>query len=157
MGTEFKFNFNWVLINELAVGNLPITNDAIKILKKNKIISVLTLCSKNESKDLEKISKTFNYRNIILPDHTYNYDLNKQDIINTLEVLSGLIKLGPVFVHCVAAMERSPIISMAWLIKSKKLNTEQALDYLMQVNPGTNPLPIQLKVLNDFYNHIKNV
>ena len=149
MRYEFKFNFNWVLINELAVGNLPITNDAIKILKKNKIISVLTLCSKNESKDLEKISKTFNYRNIILPDHTYNYDLNKQDIINTLEVLSGLIKLGPVFVHCVAAMERSPIISMAWLIKSKKLNTEQALDYLMQINPGTNPLPIQLKVLNE--------
>ena len=151
MGSEFKFNFNWVLINELAVGNLPITNDAIKILKQNKIISVLTLCSKDESIELERISKIFNYRNITLPDHRYNYDLQKQDIINTLEVLSELIKLGPVFVHCVAAMERSPIISMAWLIKSKKLNTEQALDYLMQVNPGTNPLPIQLKVLREYY------
>ena len=43
---------------------------------------------------------------------------------------------------------------MAWLIKSKKLNAEQALDYLMQVNPGTNPLPIQLKVLREYFYYV---
>ena len=56
---------------------------------------------------------------------------------------------GSVFVHCVAAMERSPLICMAWLISKKNLDLSQSLDYMMQVHPGTSPLPEQLKLLND--------
>ena len=54
-----------------------------------------------------------------------------------------------VFLHCVAAMERSPLVCMAWLIKHKNLSITQSLDYMMSINKGTNPLPSQLKVLND--------
>ena len=37
---------------------------------------------------------------------------------------------------------------MAWLIKTKGLTVNESLSYMMQVHPGTNPLPSQLKVLN---------
>jgi len=62
--------------------------------------------------------------------------------------LRELRKEGPVFVHCVAAMERSPLVCMAWLMQQEGLNSTEALDYLMQVHPGTNPLPGQLALLN---------
>ena len=45
-------------------------------------------------------------------------------------------------------MERSPLICIAWLIKENGLNVVQAMDYMMQVHNGTNPLPEQLAILN---------
>ena len=155
MESKIKFNFNWVLINELAIGNLPSSKEDIKLLKNKKIKSVLTLCSKDESIGLKNLNKLFIHKNFFLPDHKYDQLISINDISNTMEILADLLDLGPVFVHCVAAMERSPLISMAWLIKSKKLNPDQALDYLMQVNPGTNPLPEQIKVLQEFYMTLK--
>jgi protein-tyrosine phosphatase len=44
-------------------------------------------------------------------------------------------------------MERSPLVCLAWLMRERGLSRLQALDYLMQVHPGTNPLPGQLNVL----------
>jgi len=52
-----------------------------------------------------------------------------------------------VFVHCLAAMERSPLLCMAWLVRSRGLSPQRALDYLQQQHPGTNPLPDQWRVL----------
>jgi protein-tyrosine phosphatase len=46
-------------------------------------------------------------------------------------------------------MERSPLVCMAWLVEHKHLSPTDALDYLMQVHPGTNPLPQQLAVLRE--------
>jgi protein-tyrosine phosphatase len=53
-----------------------------------------------------------------------------------------------VFVHCVAAMERSPLVCLAWLVSRHGQSPQAALDYLMQVHPGTNPLPGQLRLLD---------
>ena len=46
-------------------------------------------------------------------------------------------------------MERSPLVCLAWLMQEQGLIQSQALDYLMQIHPGTSPLPEQLLVLND--------
>ena len=45
-------------------------------------------------------------------------------------------------------MERSPLVCLAWLVSRHGQSPQAALDYLMQVHPGTNPLPGQLKLLN---------
>ena len=44
-------------------------------------------------------------------------------------------------------MERSPLVCLAWLVRRQGLTPQRALDYLMQVHPGTNPLPGQLALL----------
>lgn len=64
-----------------------------------------------------------------------------------LQALVELQAEGPVFVHCVAAMERSPLICLAWLMRKRGLTRLQALDYLTELHPGTNPLPEQLALL----------
>ena len=38
---------------------------------------------------------------------------------------------------------------MAWLVKECNLSSQQSLDYLMQVNPGTCPLPEQIATLRE--------
>jgi protein-tyrosine phosphatase len=70
-----------------------------------------------------------------------------EELGQALAALAQLRQEGPVFVHCVAAMERSPLVCLAWLVRQRGLSPQRALDYLMQVHPGTSPLPGQLELL----------
>ena len=142
-----NFKINWVLNNELALGSAPLENSHIKLLKEEGLVSILSLCSEEEAKPPEGIEKLFRSKRIVLPDHSYSRSLKLEELQKVLQVLEGLSLFGPVFVHCKAAVERSPLICMAWLIKKHKLNPIQALDYLMRINKGTSPMQNQLKLL----------
>ena len=43
-----KFIFNWILINQLAVGTSPIDSENIIFLKKKKVRNIIGLCSIEE-------------------------------------------------------------------------------------------------------------
>ena len=144
------FKFNWVLINELAISSAPTNQSNLDKIKKEGIKSVLSLCSEKEVILPNKIRLDFRYKRFVLPDHTYKQELKSNDIRNTLHILDELKKDGPVLVHCFAGVERSPLICIAWLINKKGLDLDTSLRYLMQVNPGTNPLAQQLNLLKDF-------
>ena len=137
------------MIRELAIGTAPINQDNLTILKDNGIKSILSLCDISEAKPPEEINIFFNCERIVLPDHRIGRSLQVDEIIQTLIILKRLREYGPVFVHCVAGMERSPLICIAWLIKYKALTQQQAIDYLMQIHSNTNPLSSQLAVLRD--------
>ena len=44
-------------------------------------------------------------------------------------------------------MERSPLICIAWLVVENNYSLQIALDYVMQIHPGTSPLPGQLDAI----------
>ena len=138
---------DWVLQNELAIGQAPRTQEDINELKKNGIISILSLCSKEEVLSDFDIEEFFLVKRVVLPDHKYKVAPTITNLNMALTKLSEIITIGPVYVHCVAGIERSPLVCMAWLIKNHNLTPIQALDYLMEVHNGTNPLPEQLSLL----------
>ncbi|MCR8538811.1 MAG: dual specificity protein phosphatase family protein [Prochlorococcus marinus CUG1439] len=143
-----SFKVDWVLVNELAIGKAPTKESHIQLLKNEGIIAILSLCSIKESLTKLDLNRFFIAKRYVLPDHRSGR-LPKIDEINeTLLYLEELIQKGPVFVHCVAAMERSPLICMSWLVKKHKLSPVEALDYMMQVHKGTSPLAGQLSLLN---------
>ena len=146
--SENHYSLDWVLINELAIGRAPRKLSDLQIIERNGIVSILSLCSISEIKPPEELEKMFNARRIVLPDHKYKRNMNLDEINKALDILSELLSQGPVLVHCVAAVERSPLICMGWLIRKKGLSLQEALDYLMQIHSGTSPLPNQLKLLN---------
>ena len=143
------FRIDWVLTDELAIGPAPKKYRHIKRMKEAGIKAVLSLCSKEEARPPEELSESFQCQRIILPDHRSDEVLTLHQLKHSLFALSKLRSHGPVFVHCVAAVERSPLICMAWLIEQQHLNSAEALDYMMQVHPGTNPLPRQFLLLNE--------
>lgn len=149
MSKKSKFTFNWVLINELAIGIAPRKQDHLTTLKNNGVKSILSLCDVYEAQPPEDINLIFNCKRFVLPDHRIGRSPKVDEIIQALNILNGIWKDGPVFVHCVAGMERSPLICIAWLIKYKALSQQQAIDYLMQIHSNTNPLSSQLAVLRD--------
>ena len=69
---------------------------------------------------------------------------NEENIDN----FQNLLKNGPVFMHCHAAVERSPLISIVFMHKFKGLTINQAYDYVKQQNESTNLHFKQLKLVN---------
>ena len=123
-----NIKLDWILNNEIAIGSAPKTFEDIHHLKKNGINGILSLCSKEENPFNINLKDFFNCKNIVLPDHKCNYPLSIDQLNLALENLSKLKKKGSVYVHCLAGVERSPLVCMGWLVKNHKLTPTQALD-----------------------------
>ena len=147
------FQVDWVLVDELAIGPAPRKQRHLDRLHELGIKGVLSLCSITEAEPPEKFDQSFQTRRFVLPDHRAGRMPTTQELETALENLRDLLKHGPVYVHCVAAMERSPLVCLAWLVRQHSMTPERALDYLMQQHPGTNPLPGQLALLQDLRIH----
>ena len=145
--------FNWISINKLAIGTPPLTFEDKKILRKKAICSILDLRNESDFLSIDKnkylkLVAEFKYLNVPLPDHKFGRLSNSAEIKQTVFELEKLIEFGPVFMHCHAAAERSPLISIAYLNKSKGLSLIQACDYVKQQNETTNLHLKQLKLVD---------
>ena len=152
MSSNKVFKVDWVLSNELAIGPAPSNQENLNMLKKLNISSILTLCSEEEIETVENIEKIFKVERIVLPDHKSGKFPTISEIYQTLDKLKELKKNGRVYVHCVASVERSPLICMAWLIREHKLKPREALDYIMEIHKGTSPLSGQYSLLLEIFN-----
>ena len=142
-----NFSFSWVLVDELMVGSAPIDIDNLIELKKEGIKSVLSLCSSKEILIPDEIQKSFVFERFVLPDHTYEKNPQAEEIIVVLNIVESLMKHGPLYVHCFAGIERSPLVCMAWLVKKYNMAVNESLIYMMGVHKKTNPLPEQIACL----------
>lgn len=141
------FRISWVLTDALAVGPAPRAERHLARLEAEGVKAVLSLASAEEAPWPTGLEERFACRRLVLPDHRSQRVAQPEELAEALVLVAGLRVQGPVFVHCLAAMERSPLVCLAWLMQERRLSRDQALDYLMQVHPGTNPLPEQLGVL----------
>ncbi len=151
-----RFKIDWVLLNELAIGPAPTKVNYLNLLQQENIKTILSLCDKKEANLPKEMYELFICKEFFLPDHRSKRIPDKNELLKAMEELSNLITIGPLFVHCLAGVERSPLLCMAWLVKKHKLSPQEAMDYLLQVHKGTCPLPEQLAVLNDIYKELNN-
>ena len=145
------FCINWVIKNQISIGRSPIIPKDFGLIKSNNIKSILTLCDLNEVNLVIKDFEGFFWKQIVLPDHTYEKKLTYEDLDLTLNCLSELNKNGSVFIHCKAGYQRSPLICMAWLMQNKKLSLDSALIYIRQIHPMANPMKEHLNLLRNYF------
>ena len=151
---QLRFRFSWVLQTLLAVGPAPKAIRHLDRLKDAGIKSILSLCANDEVQNqetglLEQLDSQFSHQIFVLPDHRSGKPPAITDFLNALELADILIqKSSPLFIHCVASVERSPLLCMGILIRRNNISPLAALDYMQQIHPGTNPLPQQLALLN---------
>jgi hypothetical protein len=141
------FRLDWVLVHELAVGAAPRDVRHLDYLDAEGIVAILVLCSESEISPPLGYSSRFVTKRVVLPDHRCERLPELRELEAALAALAELRIHGPVYVHCLAGMERSPLVCLGWLVQQHRLTPMRALDYLMQVHPGTNPLPGQLDLL----------
>ena len=124
--------------------------ESINLLKKKKIKSIISLC---DTTNHENYYDQFIHYKYILPDHRDGVCPTFKQILDVLEIIVLALKSGPVFIHCEASKERSPLICISWLVLKESLSLEDALRYLKQVHTLTNPHFEQLEVLKNLQNH----
>ncbi len=139
--------FTWILKNKLAIGTAPRSSKDLEYLLFNNIKIVLSLNDIKETVYLNDIERLFKFERHFIPDHKSDKIMDIYMIKNILTILKELINKGPIFMHCVASVERSPLLSIAYLIEYENLAVEEALAYVMQIHPGTNPTEEQLSLL----------
>ena len=142
------FRIDWVLVDQLAIGPAPRAERHLDRLREAGIKCVFSLCALDEATPPTGLGEAFRISRYVLPDHRARRFPTLDELETALGHLAELQQHGPVFVHCVAAMERSPLVCLAWLVRQHRMTPERALDYLMQQHPGTNPLPGQLALLH---------
>ena len=143
------FRIDWVLVDQLAIGPAPRAERHLDRLRDAGIRCVLSLCAPDEATPPTGLSEGFRTSRYVLPDHRAGRLPTLDELETALGHLAELQQHGPVFVHCVAAIERSPLVCLAWLVRQNRMTPERALDYLMQQHAGTNPLPGQLALLHE--------
>ena len=143
-----RFKLDWVLSNEIAVGPAPLKKSHYEYLVNKNIKSILNLCNEIEAPIDEKFESFFNFKRFTLPDHKVNKEIEIYEIKEIIKIIESLKSTGAIYIHCFAGVERYPLICMAWLISKHKLSPQRALDYLMEVHKGSNPLPSQYKLLS---------
>lgn len=149
-GPQQRFSIDWVLVDELAIGPAPRAPRHLERLADAGIQAVFSLCGQEEAPPPPDLGRRFAHQRLVLPDHRSGRPPQVSELKTALQQLQSLHEQhGAVYVHCVAAMERSPLLCLAWLVQQHHLTPAKALDYLMQVHPGTNPLPGQLALLQE--------
>lgn len=142
-----RFRITWVLVEELALGPAPRAPHHLDRLAQEGVRAVLSLCACEEAPPPEGMEQRFQCARLVLPDHRSGRPPEPAELQQGLATLAELRRAGPVYVHCLAAMERSPLLCLAWLVCERRQPLQRALDYLQQLHPGTNPLAEQLRVL----------
>ena len=141
--------FKWILKNKLAIGTPPLSVIDQSFLLNKNVNSIIDLrndfdLNRINYDEQKKIYTKFRYINLPLPDHNSNRVATNDEIQNVLVHLEKFLENGVVFVHCHAAVERSPLVSIAFLVKSMGLSKIQAYEYVKQQNKYTNVLLKQL-------------
>tara|TARA_B100000945_G_C20157319_1_gene491476 strand:+ start:185 stop:655 length:471 start_codon:yes stop_codon:yes gene_type:complete len=143
-----NYRVDWVLCDEIALGSAPKRIEHLNHLNDLNIKSILSLCSEEEAPPPIEMKDKFICSRLVLPDHKQGRLPKSSEIKEALNLLKYLKEnSGPTFVHCVASMERSPLICIAWLVVENNFSLQIALDYVMQIHPGTSPLPGQLDAI----------
>ena len=153
---KYKFHFNWILSNRLAIGTSPLEEDNVNFLVDKGIKNIIGLCSDDEVDWHIQVESIFKTKRIILPDsHTDQLPTFVQ-LQKAFHALEEFIKDDITFIHCVASIERSPMLCILYVMKKYNITLENSLDYVKRMHKYTNPTNSQLKILNKFANELIN-
>ena len=142
-----SISFHWIIQNRLAVGPIP-TLETIDSLQKSGIRSILTLCGETEEPLALQVFTDFHWQRILLPDSYYSEKITAEKLSVAIDLAHTMIQsAAPLYVHCLAGMERSPTACVGYLCLYEKMQLWEALNLVKINNPRTNISPDQIQVL----------
>jgi atypical dual specificity phosphatase len=140
----------WVLPNRLKVGSFPEVPD-LDCLKQGGIQAILTLCDPAESRLDPAFSSSFHCLQYSLPDSRHSRPLLVEDLATVVDLLHETLQTqGPTYVHCLAGIERSPTVCVAYLCRYQRLQVWEALNWLKSIHARTGITSDQLRVISTY-------
>lgn len=143
------FSISWVIPGKLAVGKLPQVGDAKQLIQAN-IKTVLSLCAEQEGVLPEEITQNFQCFRLVLPDRHYSTKMTAEQLAEAVNIVHQNIQnKTPIFVHCLAGIERSPTVCIAYLCKYHKMELWEAANWVKQVHSTSLPNDSGLRAIRE--------
>jgi atypical dual specificity phosphatase len=143
-------SIRWILPDRLAVGPIPDAEIHQQLLGSG-IKAVLSLCAETEGELYSEVPNTFQWQRLVLPDSHYQEKMQPEQIAAAVAALRKNLSQGmPSYVHCLAGMERSPSICIAYLCRHENMPLWEAVQWVKQNNPRTSITSNQMQVLQAY-------
>ncbi len=140
----------WVIPQKLAIGSLPTIAHHPRLIAA-KIQVIFSLCAAAEGELPTVVKQDFKWIYLPLPDSHYEQLLQVEQLAEAVEILHQCLEANEsIYIHCLAGIERSPTVCIAYLCLHKKMELWAALNWLKQIHPRTSPTDMQLKTIHKF-------
>jgi len=148
-GPRQPHRLSWIIPGKLAVGGLPQPGDGA-ILARERIKVVLSLCAQSEGTLPDEIGQNFRCLRFILPDSHYILGLQPNQLERVVELIHDHIQSQqPIYVHCLAGVERSPTACIAYLCLHQDMELWEAINSVKQAHPNTRPTEGQIQIIRE--------
>ena len=112
---------------------------------------IFSLCATQEGALPKAFAEQFHCRRYVLPDSRYKTPLEVRQVAAVAKIIHSYVqKETPVYVHCLAGMERSPTACIAYLCRYQGLELWEALHWVKQAHQRTQLTEAQVRVLREF-------
>lgn len=140
----------WVVANQLAIGALPKPGMS-RVLAAAGIKAILSLCAPAEGQLPDDVAQHFRCLRFILPDSQFIAGLQISQLATVVELIHASIQANePIYVHCLAGIERSPTACIAYLCRHHQLELWEAINCLKQAHKRAMPTDAQIQVIGEF-------
>jgi hypothetical protein len=139
--------YSWVLTNRLAVGPMPSSQAHWQQLEQAGLRSRFSCCY-SEEEGLAPAPPHWLSESVPLPDHRRQEPLDRARLQLALERARQLLcQSGPLYLHCMAGIERSPLIAVGLTARERHLSLFDALDWVRRCHPAAKPIVSHLELL----------
>lgn len=140
--------YSWVLTGQLAVGPMPAGEAHWQQLEQAGLKARFSCCYPHEE-GAAPVPPHWLSAGVPLPDHRRQEPLDLERLASALELAHQLLQQGaPVYLHCLAGIERSPLIAVGLTARARNLPLFDALDWVRRCHPAALPLVTHLELLS---------
>lgn len=141
--------FSWIRSGHLAIGAFPLRPGHWQALEACGIERVFSCCHPSEAPWTPP--PHWPSRQLALPDHRSTEPLSEALLREAIEQLTAFYapQQGPLYLHCWAGQERSPLLAVALLCRSENLPLLDALALVRRCHPQAQPIMAQLALLEE--------
>lgn len=142
--------FSWLRTRRLAIGGFPQQEGHWQALDAAGFRQVFSCCDPAEGP--WQPPDHWRHEAVVLPDHRQSTPPSKEQLQEALDRLEAMFSgpdADPLYLHCWAGMERSPLLAVGLLCRIEPLPFFDALAQLRNLHPPARPITAHLVVLED--------
>lgn len=144
---EPPLSYSWILTSRLAIGPMPRSLQHWQQLEEAGFRSRFSCCYCDE--EVVSIPAHWSSDSIALPDHREQEPMLAERLELAIASARFLLESGPpVYLHCWAGRERSPLVAVGVMAHEKRGDLFEALEWVRRCHPQASPLYGHLELLD---------
>lgn len=144
---DLPLPYSWVLTRRLAVGPMPASPAHWKQLEQAGLRARFSCCYPLEPAPAPPPPR-WRSDGVPLPDHREQEPLEIERLAEALERAGRLLsEAAPLYLHCLAGVERSPLLAVGLTAWQRHLSLFDALDWVRRCHPPARPIASHLEQL----------